>query len=82
MYDGGWWSPIKPAYEKIDSPYNTYLNAGLSSHPIDNPGLEAIDATLNSATTDCLYYLRDKKGQIHGAATYQEHEANIEKYLN
>ena len=78
---GSWWSPIKPADEKIDSPYNTYLNAGLPPHPIDNPGLEAIDATLNSTTTDCLYYLHDSSGQIHCAATYQEHEANIEKYL-
>ena len=78
---GSWWSPIKPADEKIDSPYNTYLNAGLPPHPIDNPGLEAIDATLNSATTDCLYYLHDSSGQIHCAVTYQEHQANIEKYL-
>jgi UPF0755 protein len=78
---GSWWYPIKPADEKIDSPYNTYLNPGLPSHPIDNPGLEAIDATLNSADTNCLYYLHDKNGQIHCAATFQEHRANIEKYL-
>jgi len=81
VIQGSWWSPIKPADEKIDSPYNTYLNAGLPPHPIDNPGLEAIDATLNSATTDCLYYLHDSSGQIHCAVTYQEHQANIEKYL-
>lgn len=78
---GSWWSPITPADEKIDSPYNTYLYERLGPHPIDNPGLEAIDATLNSTNTDCLYYLHDKDGQIHCAATFQEHEANIKKYL-
>jgi len=78
---GSWWSPIKPADEKIDSLYNTYLNAGLPPHPIANPGLEAIDAALNSTDTDCLYYLHDRSGQIHCAATYPEHQANIEKYL-
>jgi UPF0755 protein len=79
--EGSWWSPIKPADEKIDSPYNTYLYAGLPPHPIAEPGLEAIKAVLDPAKTDCLYYLHDKNGQIHCAVTLQEHDANIEKYL-
>jgi UPF0755 protein len=78
---GAWWSPITSADEKIDSPYNTYLNAGLPPEPIDSPGLEAIDATFNSTDTDCLYYLHDSSGQIHCASTLQEHDANIEEYL-
>lgn len=77
----GWWAPIKPADKQIDSPYNTYLYKGLPIHPIANPGLEAIDAVLNSTQTDCLYYLHDAQRQIHCAKTYEEHQANIAEYL-
>jgi UPF0755 protein len=77
----GWWAPIMPTDKKIDSPYNTYLYKGLPPHPIDNPGLATINATLNPAKTDCLYYLHDNSGTIHCAATYAEHQANIEKYM-
>jgi UPF0755 protein len=77
----GWWAPITVADEKIDSPYNTYLYKGLPPHPIANPGLDAIDAVLNPAQTDCLFYLHDSNQQIHCAKTYEEHLANIEKYL-
>jgi UPF0755 protein len=78
---GSWWTPIKTEDIKIDSPYNTYLNKGLPPHPICNPGIEAINAVLNSAETDCLYYLHDSSGQAHCAKTYEEHKLNIEKYL-
>ena len=78
----GWWAPIKSDdITSIDSPYNTYKYKGLPPHPIDNPGLDAIAAVLNSETTDCLYYLHDNNRQIHCAVTYEEHQANIEKYL-
>jgi UPF0755 protein len=79
--EGNWWTPIKIADMEISSPYNTYRNKGLPPHPICNPGIEAINATLNSADTECLYYLHDSNGQIHCAKTYEEHQANIEKYL-
>ena len=77
----GWWAPIKVADMKIDSPYNTYLYKGLPPHPIANPGLDAINAVLNSTETDCLFYLHDSSRQIHCAKTYEEHLANIDKYL-
>lgn len=77
----GWWAPITVADKELDSPYNTYKNKGLPPHPISNPGLPAIDAALNPAKIDCLYYLHDKDRVIHCAATYEEHQANIEKYL-
>lgn len=77
----GFWKPISPADKEIDSKYNTYKYTGLPPFPICNPGLDAIDAVLNPAETDCLYYLHDSNRQIHCAKTYQEHLANIEKYL-
>lgn len=77
----GWWAAISIADKKIDSPYNTYLHTGLPPHPISNPGIPAIEAVLNPAKTDCLYYLHDKNRVTHCATTYEEHQANIEKYL-
>ncbi|MDE2031165.1 MAG: endolytic transglycosylase MltG [Patescibacteria group bacterium] len=77
----GWWAPISIADKKIDSPYNTYMHTGLPPHPISNPGIPAIEAVLNPTKTDCLYYLHDKNHITHCAATYDEHLANIDKYL-
>jgi UPF0755 protein len=76
-----WWTPISVEDKQTDSAYNTYLNEGLPSHPIANPGLDAIDAVLNPVETDCLYYLHDSKGQIHCSKTYEKHQQNIKSYL-
>lgn len=77
----GWWAPITVADKKLDSPYNTYIHTGLPPHPIANPSIAAIDAVLNPAKTDCLYYLHDKNRVTHCAATYAEHQQNITLYL-
>ncbi len=77
----GWWAPITIADKKTTSAYNTYKNAGLPPHPISNPGIPAIEAVLNPTKTDCLYYLHDKERITHCAVTYEEHQANILKYL-
>jgi len=80
--ENGWWTPIKSEdITNIDSPYNTYKYKGLSPHPIANPGLDAIEAVLHPQETDCLYYLHDNNRQIHCAKTYEEHKANVAKYL-
>ena len=76
----GYWTPLKAGDTKIDSPYNSYLHAGLPPHPIDNPSLMAIAAALNPQTTACFYYLHDSSGIIHCAATYQEHLQNIQEF--
>ncbi len=77
----GYWAQVSVKDKKIKSPYNTYKNKGLPPHPISNPGISAIEAVLNPATTTCLYYLHDKDHIIHCANTYDEHLQNIETYL-
>ncbi len=76
-----WWNPIKPEDLEIDALVNTYLHSGLPTRPIANPGLSALEAALSPEETDCLYYLHDDNRVIHCAATNEEHEENIEKYL-
>jgi len=66
---------------KVDSPYNTYTHTGLPPTPINNPGLESINATLHPTKTNYLYYLTDGNGVIHYAATFAGHQANQQKYL-
>ncbi len=78
---GKWWPPVKPEQYKIESPYNTYLIQGRPAAPICNPGLAAMEAVVHDQTSEYLYYLHDSEGQIHPAKTYEEHKANIEKYL-
>ncbi len=63
------------------SPYNTYKNKGLPIGPISNPGIDAIRAALYPEIGEYLYYLADRTGVTHYAATHDEHVANKAKYL-
>ncbi|SNU96528.1 putative aminodeoxychorismate lyase [Megamonas hypermegale] len=64
---------------KIDSPYNTYQHTGLTPGPIGNPGLDSINAVLNPADTDYLYFVADSEGHNHYSATYDEHLQTIKE---
>ena len=65
----------------IDSPYNTYINAGLTPTPISNPGLSSINAALDFADTDYYYYVLNPETQLHQfSKTYEEHQEWIEKF--
>ncbi len=66
---------------KIDSPYNTYVHAGLPPGPISNPGLDVISAALHPTQSDYLYFLSSKDGTMHYAKTFEEHKSNKIKYL-
>src|SRR5258706_2045265 len=79
--ESNWWKENLTVQDiKIDSPFNTYANTGLPPTPICNPGLSSLQAALHPATTDYLYYISDKNGQLHFAKTLEEHNANIRKY--
>lgn len=66
---------------RVDSPYNTYVHKGLPPSPINNPGLDAIEAALNPTPSGYLYYLTDHNSVMHYATTYAIHKANERKYL-
>jgi UPF0755 protein len=61
----------------IQSPYNTYVNAGLPPGPIANPGLDSILAVLQPADTDFLYFVARPDGSHAFAATAEEHQRNV-----
>lgn len=78
-----WWPrPLTQADLDMDSSYNTYLYPGLPPAPISNPGLTSIKAAVDTEDSPYWYYIHDPEGNIHYATTIEEHNANIEKYLN
>lgn len=74
-------SQLTKADLRSDSPYNTYTNYGLPPTPISNPGLIAIETTINSLATDYLFYLHSPDGTIHYAENHDQHVANKQRYL-
>jgi len=66
---------------KVDSPYNTYKNKGLPPGPIDNPGINALQAAVYPTKTDYNYFLTDpSSGKTIFSKTLEEHAANKAKY--
>ncbi len=52
---------LTTADTQIQSPYNTYLYAGLPPGPICSPGIASINAALNPEDTDYLYFVLSEK---------------------
>lgn len=67
---------------KIDSPYNTYVYAGLPPTPIANPGLVSLRAAIAPNETSFLFFLSDRSGTMYYAKTFEEHKENRIKYLH
>lgn len=66
---------------QVDVDKRTYINKGLPTKPLNNPGLVSIEAALNPTQSSYLYYLHDKNGNVHYATTFKDHKKNINNYL-
>lgn len=60
------------------SPYNTRINAGLPPGPIASPSLSSLQAALNPAETDYLYYVREP-ARDDGAHNFYNNAADFER---
>lgn len=66
----------------LNSPYNTYMYAGLPPGPINLPSSTTIDAVLNYEKHNYIYFCahHNLSGHHDFAATYAEHQKLAEKY--
>ena len=65
------------------SPYNTYEHTGLPPGPINSPGAAAIEAAMNPAEGDWLYFVtvNPSTGETVFTNTLEEHNKNVEQFL-
>lgn len=62
---------------RYNSHYNTYKCSALPAGPISNPGMRTINAALNPADVDYLYFCHDENANYYYAETYEEHQENL-----
>ena len=68
---------------RTDTPYNTYTRHGLPPTPIAMPGRAAIEAALDPADGEELYFVATGlgDGSHQFSVTNEEHEAAVQEYL-
>ncbi|MDD5285930.1 MAG: endolytic transglycosylase MltG [Desulfuromonadaceae bacterium] len=72
---------VKKADIKRSSTYNTYLNRGLPSGPIGNPGFESLQAAISPAKTDYLYFVARRDGTHQFSRNLDEHNRAVNRFL-
>lgn len=66
---------------KLDHPYNTYTNTGLTPGPIANPGLSSLKAALNPESHNYYYYVLNPSTGMHQfSTTYEEHQGYVREF--
>jgi UPF0755 protein len=78
-----WRGSIYASDLKRDTPYNTYLHAGLPPGPVANPGLPSLRAAMNPAQSNYLYFVAagaNPQGKSMFSATLEEHARDVSGY--
>jgi UPF0755 protein len=80
---GKWRGTIYASDLTRDTPYNTYLHAGLPPGPVANPGIPSLRAAMDPPQTNYLYFVAagtDARGHSLFAETLDEHNRNVAEY--
>jgi UPF0755 protein len=71
---------LRRTHLREDTPYNTYVHAGLTPTPICMPGRAALTAVLNPLSTNDLYFVARGDGSHEFSKTLRAHNAAVRKY--
>ena len=65
---------------RSDTPYNTYTRRGLPPTPIALPGTASLEAAVDPAEGDALYFVSRGDGSHVFSATLEEHNRAVRRY--
>jgi UPF0755 protein len=65
---------------EADTPYNTYVRAGLPPTPIALPGQASLDAAFHPDPTRYLYFVARGDGTSHFSTTLEEHNRAVSRF--
>ncbi|MFA5949705.1 MAG: endolytic transglycosylase MltG [Hyphomicrobium sp.] len=82
IYGGGvqWGKPILQTEKDTKNAHNTYQIKGLPPTPICNPGRPALEAALNPAKTNDLFFVADGNGGHVFTENLKDHNAAVQNW--
>lgn len=82
LVEGRYHGTIHRSDLESENAYNTYVHPGLPPGPVANPGIGSIEAALNPAHTDFLFFVAkaDGSGGHNFSSSLSQHSAAVESY--
>jgi UPF0755 protein len=80
---GRWRGVLYQSDLNRNTPYNTYLHAGLPPGPVANPGIKSLRAAMQPAQTNYLYFVAagaNPQGRSMFSRTLDQHNRNVAGY--